>query len=154
MGFGTIVASVMMFIAVLLLSTTVIVVFKDVVDDSSTSMRIQSEGLSNNLRTDLDILSAVYDNDTTTTTVTVLNTGKTTLDITRMDVFINGLYVSRNESIRTIQVEPSSEIKNLGLFDPSEILIVTVNQTLDNTTTNTAAITTQYGNKDEELITT
>lgn len=152
MGFGTVVANVVMFISVLLLATGTIVVFKNVIEDQTASMKVQSDAMSNNIKTNMEITSAAYDNVTEVTTIYVLNSGKTSLDVGYLDVYLDDLFVPRNATWKTLGVESSTHIRNPGYFDPNEILEITLTKKLQNNSIHTVAISGQYGNKEESLI--
>jgi len=91
MGFSGIASSMIMFIAVISLSLTVVAAFKNVADTTASSMQIQSEAMAKSARTDLHIESLTYSNITDITTMYIRNTGKTVLDMDKMDVYIDGL---------------------------------------------------------------
>lgn len=147
MGFGTIVANVVMFISVLLLSTAAIGSMKDVVVDSTNSMQIQSKELSNNIKTNFQITSAIYNHTTDNLTIYCLNTGKTTLDISYVDAFVDDIFIDRDNATRTIEVQPSTDTKNTGLWDPTEYIVVVISKALGNSSTHTASIVGPYGNR-------
>ncbi|MGM5488047.1 MAG: hypothetical protein ACQESG_03805 [Nanobdellota archaeon] len=153
MGFGTIVANIVMFISVLILATAVLGVFKSTIDSSVTSLNVRSDEISNSILTDITIESAVYDNVSEEIVVSVKNTGDTVLDPEYIDVYVDNFFVPRNAANRSIQVQPSTDTRNSGLFDPRELLEVKIGKPLDNDTHHYVAIATQYGTKTEELIT-
>jgi archaellum component FlaG (FlaF/FlaG flagellin family) len=151
MGFGTIVANIVLFISVLLLATAMVGVFKGSIESTSDSLNTKTDYLSKKISTNLEVNSVVFDNSTNTTTAIVLNSGSTILDIDNVDVFIDGFFIPRNASNRTIRVLPSTEVRDSGLWNPSELIEVKIFKYLDNSS-HTFAITTQYGNKAEERI--
>lgn len=123
---SSIVGTMIMFIAVLALSITVISVFKSVIDDTSSSLKIQGDAVSNSLKTDLTIESIAYSNVTDITSVGVRNTGRTKLDIDKIDIYLDGVYIPRNTTNRTITIEPSSDIRNPGIWDSDEIVTIQI----------------------------
>lgn len=147
MGFSTITSHIIMFIAVMSMATGLVVVFKSYVDESNGAMSEQWKIMSNNLKTDVTIMSTDFDNSTNITTVSVLNTGKTRLDPAYVDVYIDDLFVPRTTSDRTVEVEPSTDSKNSGIWDSNEVLIIEVNQSLENGS-HSVDIATQYGISD------
>lgn len=151
MGFGAIVANLIMFISVLIVATGVVSVIQNTVDDSTTSMRIESDRLSKEIQTHIEIIGTNYDNDTETLTVTALNTGKTILKTELINVFVDNSLIPRNDQNRTIRVEPTTEIKNPGLLDPNEVLEVQVFTVLDNESDHTITLADQYGTREDEL---
>ncbi|MFO7710512.1 MAG: hypothetical protein R6V53_01980 [Candidatus Woesearchaeota archaeon] len=152
MGFGTIAANIIMFISVLILSTAVLGVFKSTIDSSVGSFQSRSDEISNSIRTDITIQSAVYDNVSDEIVVTLKNTGETVLDPQYMDVYVDGFFIPRNAANRTVRVLPSTDTRNSGLFDPREVVEIVVGQELDESH-HYVAVATQYGTRTEELIT-
>lgn len=147
MGFGSIVSQIIMFIAVISLATGVVVVFKTYVDESNSAMTEQWKGMSNNLKTDIDITSANYNSTTNLTTIYVMNKGKTMLSLTYMDVYLDNMFVPRSTSNRSMAIESSTDVRNVGVFDPTEIMKIEVNYSL-NSGTHLVDVTTEYGVKD------
>ena len=144
MGFGTLATNIIMFIAVISLTTGFIGIFKMYVDESSSSMQIQSRVIANNIKTDVSLQVVTYNNITMMTTATALNTGKTKLDIDYVDVYIDSLMIPRSDSNRTIQISPSTEIENPGIWDPREVLEIKVYKNLSKGT-HSIKIGTEYG---------
>ena len=147
MGFSTLVTNVIMFIAVISLTTAFVAIFKNYVDESTNSINIQSEVISNNLKTDINIITASYSNATEKTTVHVQNTGKTKLDLDYVDVYIDDKFIPRDSSNRTIKVLKSTEIENPGIWDPKEVVEIVVNMNLSRGE-HKIAVATEYGVKD------
>jgi archaellum component FlaF (FlaF/FlaG flagellin family) len=149
MGFSSITATLIMFIAVMGLATGVIVVMKTSVDETSASLSIRSDILKNTLQTEMDISSISYNNITETTTVNIQNVGKTKLKLEYVDIFVDGAFIPRNSTNRTIYVQASTDTKNPGIWDPHEILEIQVfkNMTLE---THDIVISSQYGSRVED----
>jgi len=144
MGFGTLSTNIIMFIAVISMTTGFIGIFKMYVDESASSMQIQSKVIANNIKTDITFQVVSFDNMTESTTATILNTGKTKLDIDYVDVYVDSLMVPRNDGNRTIQISPTTEIENPGIWDPREVLEVVVYKNLTKGT-HSIKIATEYG---------
>jgi len=149
MGFGTLVTNIIMFIAIITLTTTFIGVFKMYADESTSSMQIQSKVISNNLKTDITIQSTDFDNETDTITTNILNSGKTKLDIDYVDVYVDGGFVPRNTSNRTIEVIPSTEIEDPGIWNPKEILEIKIFRNVSKGS-HTLKLATEYGVTDTD----
>jgi len=137
LGFGTVAAQTIMFIAIVTISTGLVVVYRDVLDDSSASMRLQGQVISNKLKTDIEIISVDYDNVTEETTVYVKNTGKTKLDPEKVDVFVDKTRIPRNSNNRTIDVLADTEIHNIGIWDPNEDVEIIVDMVLNESISHT-----------------
>ena len=149
MGASTVTAQIIMFVAVMGMATAMVAVFQNYVDESSGAMTAQWDTMSSNIKTDITITNVNWDNVSNITTVHVLNTGKTTLDIEKTDIYLDGLFIPRSVANRTIEVTPSTDLKNPGLWDPKEVIEIRVfkNMTSD---THSVDIGTQYGVKDSE----
>lgn len=153
MGFSSVTSQLIMFIAVMSLSTGLIVVFKNYVDESSGAMTSQWDTMSNNIKTDITITNVNWNNDTNTTTVHVLNTGKTTLDIEKTDIYLDGQFIPRSALNRTINVTPSTDTRSVGLWDPKELVEIKIFKGLGSDT-HYVDVSTQFGIKDTETFST
>lgn len=138
-----IISTMIMFIAVISLSIGVVSVFKNVVDDTSSSLKIQGDAVSNSLRTDLTIESVVYSNSTDITTIGVRNTGRTKLNPDLIDIYLDGAFIPRDVLNRTITIEPSTDIRNPGIWDSDEIVQIEIFKVLADGD-HVLAISTQY----------
>lgn len=145
-----IISTMIMFIAVLAMSITVVTVFKNVIDDTSSSLKIQGDAVSNSLKTDITIESVAYSNVTDITSVGLRNSGRTKLDIDKVDVYLDGAYIPRNDTNRTITLESTTDIKNPGIWDPDEIVTIRIFQTLQDGD-HTLSISTQYSYYVEDI---
>ncbi|PIN70703.1 hypothetical protein COV93_00385 [Candidatus Woesearchaeota archaeon CG11_big_fil_rev_8_21_14_0_20_43_8] len=150
MGFGTIVANIIMFISILSVATALVIVFHNYTEETTAAMSVRTDSLKNTLETDLTITNVVYNSSTGVTTVHVLNTGSTELTINKTDIFLDGRFIPRDEN-KTINVVPSTYIRNLRLWDPDEVLEVTINKTIQNETTHILDVVTEYGVRDSEV---
>ena len=138
-----IISTMIMFIAILTLSVTVVSVFKNVIDDTSTSIKIQGDAVSNSLRTDLTIESVIYSNVTDITSIGVRNSGRTKLDIDVIDIYLDGEFIPRNVLNRTIEIASSTDIRNPGIWDSDEIVNIKIFKVLEDGD-HVLAISTQY----------
>ena len=148
MGFGTIAAQTIMFISIIIVATGLVFVYNSIMDDTSNSLRVQGELISNRIKTDLEIVSSSYDNDSQTVNVYVKNTGKTKLDIEKVDVFLDEKRIPRNDANRSIEVLPDTEIRNTGIWDPSEDIAIQIQRSLNDTSKHSVQVTTQYAISD------
>ncbi|MBN2567599.1 hypothetical protein JXB02_05975 [Candidatus Woesearchaeota archaeon] len=149
MGFSSVTAHLIMFIAVMGLATGLVATFKNYVDSNNDAMSAQWTYMSNNIKTDITISNSGYDNVTNLTTVYAQNTGKTQLDPDYVDVYIDDLFIPRDTSNRTIQIVPSTDTSNPGVWDPKEILEIVVNGSLADGS-HTVDVATQYGVADTD----
>ena len=149
MGASTVVAQMIMFISIMGIATGLETVFKNNLDESESSMNIQWDIMSNNLKTDITISSVNYNNVTNITTLSVLNTGKTLLEIGYTDVYLDDLMIPRNDSNRTIEVVVSTDTANVGLWDPKELVEIKIMEENHASGSHSVAVSTQYGTKDK-----
>lgn len=155
MGMSGISSNLIMFIAVLTISTMVVAVFNDQIDTTTSSIVTQQNWLSNQLKTDISITVINYENKTENQTVLFLeNTGSTILDIGYVDIYLGGERIPRNNTFRIIEVLPDTEITNIGLWDPKELVKIVINKTLEENRTYEAVVIAQYGAKDSDQFST
>lgn len=124
MGFGTVAANMLFFIAILTLSAGVIFYMNSFASDTTAAMTVQNNRLSDELRTDINIDSATYDNDTQTTTIYVKNTGKTKLDINGSDVYLDKDRIPRTNY--TAEITSDSLVGSSDVWEPLELLEIVV----------------------------
>lgn len=148
MGFGNVATTIIMFIAVLTLATGVIITMNNQMEQSQASMKIQNDYLNNQMKTNILINQVNY--SAGETTIYIVNDGKTILKTDKVDIYVDADFIPRNDTNRTIAIEPSTDITNPGLWDPDEILKINISKTLI-AGQHRVAVTTQYGVKDEEL---
>ncbi|MFA6088583.1 MAG: hypothetical protein WC755_01850 [Candidatus Woesearchaeota archaeon] len=147
MGASTVAAQVILFIAIIGITTGLVVVFNNYVDETTSSTRSQWQMMSNNLKTDVTITSIGYAKDEiSNTTIYLLNTGKTKLDVNQTDIYLDG-YVSRDDAGRKIIIEPSTDVLDVGIWNEKEVLKIIVYKNLTLSTTYQVCVTTQYGTK-------
>ncbi len=130
MGFGTVAAQIIFFIAVVMIASIFIIGMNDQMQQQSQSMRLQNERLSEQLLSDITIMSLSYNTSTNLITVYARNSGRTKLELAVTDIFINGVRVPRTQ--RTIQIETDTSVGNDLLWDPSEVVRIQTTQSLSN----------------------
>ncbi len=146
MGFGTLAANIIVFIAILMLASGLIIVMNVYVQETRESLTDQKNRLVEEIRTDITIQSVHYNNSEIT--LYVINSGKTNLPLTTIDIFLEGRRVPRNE--RTIEIEPDTLIGSANSWDPREIIKVTINEEI--TTTTLIRISADNGAVDQDII--
>jgi archaellum component FlaF (FlaF/FlaG flagellin family) len=124
MGFGTIAAQVIMFIAIISVASGVFIVLTTYTQQTTDSFRIQKERIVSEIKTDISITQISYDNASNTTLIYAKNTGETKFRLAETDAYIDGVRVSTDA--RNITVEPDTDIGNPGLWDPGETVNVTI----------------------------
>lgn len=142
-GAENVIASLILFIAVMALATTTTVVFKNYLDRSGAAVNEQQQKSVDIMKTSFNIAIATY-NDATTTTY-VKNTGSTRFDPQDIDIYIDGIRVPRNSGNRSIQVTSDTDTTNTGIWDPQEELEIEIYKEYTTSQTRTLLITTPNG---------
>ena len=150
MGSSTVMTHVILFIAVLSITSGLLVAIKNYADETEGTFSIKSEEYNKVIRTDINIELVYHNNETNITYVYVRNTGQTNMKIDQIDIYIDGLRFPRNDSNRTIGVEPDTEIINTGAWDPKEQLLIKADRYLDNTVSHEVVVATPYSVRDTE----
>ncbi|MCB9358842.1 hypothetical protein H6503_02840 [Candidatus Woesearchaeota archaeon] len=119
MGFGSIAAQMIMFIAIVTIATSVVFVLNNYTQQTTDSLKTEKDRVVDVLKTDITITSIAFDNSTNTTTVYIKNTGKTKLSLNYTEFYIDGLRFSPNN--RTSSIEADTEKANVLAWEPTEI---------------------------------
>lgn len=131
MGFGTLAANIIVFIAVLMLASGLIVVMNAYVQDTQESLTEQKTRLVNELRTQISIQTLAYDN--VTLDVYVKNEGTTNLQLNTLDLYLDGNRISRDDT--TVAIEPDTLTGGPTLWNPREVIKVSTDVTMNGTVT-------------------
>lgn len=148
MGFGEIASSLILFISVLILTTGVVVALKQHFDETSNVINEEQKKVIDELKTDITIDLINYRSDDNETDVYVKNTGSTTLDINKIDIYVNNDRIPRNIVNRSIDILSDTEVKNIGYWDNSELIKITVKGYLEALETHVIDIVCENGVKD------
>jgi archaellum component FlaG (FlaF/FlaG flagellin family) len=140
-----------MFIAAIGIATGLLFGIKNFSDSAESNFVVKKNDFDNKILTALQIEMLHFDNMTNVTSIYIKNTGRTMLDPTRMDVYIDGVRIPRNDTERTISVLPDTDTINSGILDPKETAQIMVFGYLDETMTHEVTVTTQYETKDSEV---
>ncbi len=151
MGASTVVTQTILFIAVLTIATGLIIGIKNFSDKTESSLNTQSNAYNELIKTDISIDVVHYDNTTNITTIYARNTGKTKIDPEKVDVWIDGIRIARNTSIRNISVEPDTDRINKGIWDSKEILKITIRKDLNKDEIHEAIVMTPNSVKDSDV---
>lgn len=149
MGFGNIASQMIMFIALLTVTSSLVMVFNSYITDASSTMKVKKDAMIDKLNTDYEIIGVTHDYDLNVTMLFILNTGKTIIDFDYLDVFVDDLFVSRGDVSKSI--ESSTNIKNVLLWDPKEILAVNVSIVLNDGVSHSVDVVISNGLKDTYL---
>ena len=120
MGFGTIAANMIMFIAIVTLATGLLFVMNVYVQETQSSIQQQKNQIIEEIRTDITIEEISYNSENDELLIYVRNTGKIELSIERTEVYIDGLRVSNSQKNNTL--EEDTIVSNNRSWSPREIL--------------------------------
>lgn len=149
MGFGSVVSSIITFIAVVGVTTAVVIMLRDYTSISGSAIMSQRDVLSSQIKAEIAIDVIDYDYDTNTTTVYVRNSGKVVLDVDTVDVFIDSARIYRNTDNRTITLLNDTMVNgNIG-WDPRESIQIDIFLNLTNET-HSLRVSSEYGVSDTE----
>lgn len=144
MGFSESVTQMIMFIAVVTVATSLVFVFNHQISQSASAVTIRQQYLSNQMRTAIQIESVSYNDGQII--AYVKNVGDSLLHPNQSMAYINNERIPYNENISFI-IEPDTDLKNPGIFDPNEIMKITINKTLQPGITNEILVVTQYNGR-------
>ncbi len=149
MGTSLVVTHVILFIAVLGIATGLLVAIKNYADETEAVFNEKADKHNQMIATSINIDVVRYSNVTNTTFVYVRNTGSTVMDPARVDLYIDGIYISRNSN-RSVEILTDTEVANTGKWDPREMLLIKANMTLDPSVTHEVTVVTPYSIQDKE----
>lgn len=119
MGFSVSGATAILFIGLLLAVGIAYPVIQSAHDQRATAIEDRDQRALDVRNTAISINQTVYDGDTESLDIEVINTGSTTLSVDRTDVLVDGVY----------QTEYTSAVNESGdrdLWQPGEVLDITV----------------------------
>jgi archaellum component FlaG (FlaF/FlaG flagellin family) len=124
-GESTIIANLILFVAVMGMAGATVFVFKAMVDENTSAAAEESDRTVNVMRTSFTISSATYAESggpggSGVIYVYVKNTGKAQFDPDDLDIYIDDMRIPRNTSNRTVAVTPDTDTVNTGIWDQSE----------------------------------
>jgi archaellum component FlaG (FlaF/FlaG flagellin family) len=150
-GESTIIANLIIFIAVMGMAGATVFVFKSMVDESQGAVVEEKDRTVSVMRTSFVITSAAYvDNsapNTDTIYVYVKNTGREQFDPDDLDLYIDDLRIPRNATNRTVQVTPDTDTANIGTWDEAEEVEFNIYINYTVPATHTVAVYTPTGVK-------
>ena len=146
MGFGTLAANIIMFIALLILASSVVFIMSTYVQETQESLTEQKNRLVDEIRTSITIDSISYTNETLTIYST--NIGTTNLRLETIDLFIDGIRIPRTS--RTITIEPDTLVGGPSIWNPREVIKVETGISLNGTVL--IRLVTSNGVFNQELI--
>jgi archaellum component FlaG (FlaF/FlaG flagellin family) len=148
-GESTIIANLILFIAVMGMASATVFVFKSMMDESTSAAAEEKDRTVGVMRTDFVIPSATY--SAGQILIYAKNTGRQSFDPEDMDIYIDGLRIPRNSSNRTIAVVPDTDLYNIGTWDNGEDLEIVVFNTYSVPATHSVALYAPNGVKTENV---
>ncbi len=150
MGFGTLAANLIMFIAVIMLAGSLVIALNVYVQQTQDSLQNQQDRLMQEMRSEITIDSVNYEeaesgNEEDITEIFVRNSGRTDLRLDRIDVYLDGPRVSREDT--EIELEEDTIIGSSEAWNPRETIKITVEQDIDSGE-KTVRVTAEYGASD------
>ena len=117
---GTIIANLIIFVAVMAMAAATVALFKTLIDESTNAAADQNQQTVSVMRTDFTISSATYNSGTIY--IYAKNTGKQQLDPNDLDIYIDSVRIPRDVLNRTVQVTSDTDTINTGIWDEKEEL--------------------------------
>ena len=148
MGFGQLVFGIILASAVIIGMFTMNSIYQSKVESIKTSLSEQKAILDQQLKGTINITNiTLIDGNPDKTIIVVENTGKLNLDYAYLDVYIDEIFIPRIAVNRTIEIIPSTDIDDIGIWNPREKINITVFGNID-VGYHTALISTEFGNTD------
>ncbi len=119
MGFGTVAAELIFLIVIIIAAVMIAGVFKTSVDNFSNASSGATKRSNERLSTEITITAVSA--TPTDVNVSLRNIGETTLDVNLTHALIDGTFYASTKSI-----ESATDIKNVGLWDSDERLLVQI----------------------------
>lgn len=149
---SSVITNLIMFIAVLSITSTVVFTMNNFVTSSNDAIELQKKEVVNAIKTNIKIELIHYANSNLY--VYIENTGSTTLKLEDINIYVNNIRIERNDENRTIEILEDTEIKNPGLWDPKEEIIIVVNGELEEGVDHKVVITSAHNGYDETIFST
>ena len=149
MGFGNVASALILIIASMSIATGVVVSLKDHFDSATSSVALVQAEATKEIKTSVNIDIVKFDNITNTTNVFVKNSGNQKLDIDKVDVYMDKMYIPRNGTNRTIGILADTSVIDDSIWDPKEVIYIYVyNFSLSTSQVHEIKVTTQYDGND------
>ncbi len=149
MGFDSIAANLIMFIAVITVASFIVGLFNTYIQETSATLTLKKNKILEKVETDFDIINIDFNSTLNRTVAYALNTGSRELKPEELFVFIDGSLVEKANY--NITLDSDSNIENPSLWDPKEILIINISMYLDNTTRHKLKLVYSNGVSAEEM---
>ena len=144
MGLSSIGSFILMFFVMIIMVSSIFVVYSTLIQNSAaiTEQQKTNQEIS---KTSIRIYNITYDRlaGKDRTMIEIINTGSTKIDVDKIDVFIDDVYIPRNTNNRTMRFNGTNNLNPLH-FDPGEFL--EINVSLDrNDGTHQVVVSTDLG---------
>ena len=149
MGFSSTISHMILYIFLIVIIGGMFILVKSVALDNEKSLVIQQNLRQNKVQTSILIINTTWNSTLDQVTSLITNDGKTRIDITKIDIYIDNMRVPRNNSNRTFTVN-SPDIINPGLWDPKEQITLVVNKTLS-FGSHSIEVKTEYSTSDSDI---
>ncbi|PIN70551.1 hypothetical protein COV93_01045 [Candidatus Woesearchaeota archaeon CG11_big_fil_rev_8_21_14_0_20_43_8] len=124
MGFGTGFAWFMLGIVVIMFFAGMVVVYGDRIIKTTSGLVSKGDSIEGRMNTAMDITKVF--NNCGLITIFAENMGSEQLDLTKVDLFVNNIFIARDTTVRTFELNSSLDIRNQGLWGPGEVLMINV----------------------------
>lgn len=130
MGFGTVAANMIFFIAILTIASGTIFYMNAYATETSHSMNVQQKRISDELRTNMNIDDASYNNETNVVTIYARNNGETNIRLAHVSVHVANERISSNNF--SISIEEDTLIGSTETWQPQEVIKIQTTKHLEN----------------------
>lgn len=142
-GFGSIISSLIMFIAIISVSTVVVISFKNQVFQTNDAINQQNDFINQKIKTNIAVSNIYYNSSSEKVYIYVKNLGETDLHTKLFDLYIDKQYLS-NFSKKEAN-NPSLDLKTLS---PQKTMLLIVDKKL-NPGSHSLTLVTQYANREK-----
>ncbi len=143
-GFGSIVSTLIMFIAIVGISVGLVFMFQSYVSNTQHAMSTQTSITSNKLESAISISNIYYNSSSNLTYIYVKNIGELKLYPQKFDLFVDNFYETNFTAVYA-----SNLSKEITLFNPQETMAIIYNKSLDSGT-HTIKVVTEYSSYAED----
>ena len=135
-AFGSVVSTLILFIAVVGVSTGLVIAFKNYISDTQTALNVQNDVTSNKLKSAISITNIYYNSTSNQTFIYVKNIGQLKLYTKNFDLFVDNLYSNNFSSVYA-----SNLSKSLILLNPFDTMAIIYNKSIVPGTHNIRVVT-------------
>lgn len=143
-GFGSVVSTLIMFIAIVGVSTGLVIAFQNYVLDTQKAMNIQNDVTSNKLKSSISITNIYYNSSSNKTYTYVKNIGTVKLNPTKFDLFVDDRYTNNFTAVYANNLS-----KNVISFNPQDTISIIYLKGLV-AGTHTIKVVTEYSSYSED----